>query len=1519
MPDPVYIDILPIPDGRAPDGKLRLCIQLSPSDRVHTGGQVALPDWPAAVAARLGTMRIWRADLANGQWSGSPTVVATVPADTVALLGDGAAATLRWKRLFEPPGFEVLRTAISEAANSAAGPDGLIGSATRFIANARTADLAVLLDSVYADLLRGSANARTRGASLAAFAAPSRMDGSRLLDTTWEILAGALDLENHARFARNALAADMARLRTAGLASMPDPFAERAREIDLVPKTLGNLMATQFAATSSPMSSLMGEFALALAVDEGPDPMSPEPADPIPEAIDTAKRKLAGLMSFPSLARSFGLCADLLFDRTALAQGTGAIGVDFGSGSPDPKTIAWTAYSHGEADGRLYFLPWDRQRAPSADAPYVNGLLNLNQVVADQPRYRLSSAEVAGTVMQLAATAKRIVEQKQAGRRSDGNNAPIVDRTTMGIVLHDHFAGAKEKTIFARDVMLLQSTESEPVVNFAEDLHQGVRFDVLLEPAASARADDRLLRWRPLMARKITFDQPDADLAGGQSGLPANREDAIAQTPVGEPTSRPHTNSVVTDEIMKWGGGSLAVASAAQPQTPVPANDLAFEMRFDLHKRADNPLLCPPPLRFGRGYRVRARVAFPMGCGLSFGDTPPATTGSHVFPNGAEPFVYRRLEPVGAPELLLPWDSELVTAVDSDHEDGMARVERSLRVFGGRTLDELVVVTGDRDRQSDSRYLMPARLPLDQAEQQGQLDDRANFNARFPPGAFEGRVRVALYGTEGKLPEARGGAITWLAAPNVFEAELPSRLRHGELVNMGPRGAVLVLDPRAAQRQQQRYQDAGNWSATRYYPDRFARVVVGRFSAVKNFPAPPQDDRNAVHRAEFWQRRDKPNDAMPIMIELQRGPDRPAAPARWLKGSSDIEIRPPNSPQSLRLRKLTVELGPAQTVEVELFPECREPEFARMHHAGAILAAEHSAAELDTIHSRPLRQVNYSRKVKLVHAVQRPLGPPALSGTAGAVGLGLHAATLTVRPEDSVNDGRLTWSNHVDQGDPYGGRIESEEGGANTFFVGRIGVHGRSTGRLRCDARWKDYGPASLKRAAGTGRWTLEAPHDHARLFEIEGIASPETSHAVDLVTGSDGALRALSYAFKDGRARRLNVRAVATSRFTDYFPSEEGESRDLERLGMFERASSAFAAAPDLWIKCTFRTPPPVIDRVIPVFDWKRRRTGRAITFERRSFLRVFLDAPWYVSGEGEKLALVFDAAQRQTCDYEAPELEAFARYVTRWGRDPIRMTEPVAPLTTYNMSDRAPVRGLLLPAGDPDSSNRAAQLAVDILPFSPVFDPELGLYCDIPIGPLKADRERGAFLPSHSSFVQLGLARYQEHAVPGLQLSRPKDYLAHLLPDRLGRLEVTGFRSIRLTIKGPVFAYAEPQDESGRLRDLGPRLTATLLVRREIEIMGRPSGDFVWDLALDDHRRPVVRTDQAPTQRTPGDPMWDLTINLPNPYEEEHYGLLVEEYEYLPADPPDLDQNAPLDQLAGRVRSRRGPLFSEIVDIGQ
>ena len=346
----------------------------------------------------------------------------------------------------------------------------------------------------------------------------------------------------------------------------------------------------------------------------------------------------------------------------------------------------------------------------------------------------------------------------------------------------------------------------------------------------------------------------------------------------------------------------------------------------------------------------------------------------------------------------------------------------------------------------------------------------------------------------------------------------------------------------------------------------------------------------------------------------------------------------------------------------------------------------------------------------------------------------------------------------------------------------------KSTGQLDIEAAWSDaiddiskpLGATPIKEGGRASFFSVplrfpgeDVPSGMATIHDETGktLATWEGSSRKIAVTpaalGNDGALPVASH--PDVRYRRLRWTAVASTRFREYFLPA-----DIEGKPTTQKSVEAVVDIPNIASPAT-----PRVAFVVPTFGWNRKVT----TSTRRCGLRVYLERPWFSSGEGELLAVV--CAEGDI----SPSLEPS---VTQLGSDPIWLLGNLPhrpgpalfsnrlPLTegdtlTVPGNRIAPkdfvTTNLPLPGLDP-----ALRVAIAAFPVLP--DPASGLwYADIEVDTAA----------SYFPFVRLSLARYQPRSMPGAHLSGAvtTDF-AQLLPGR--SLNVTKLPgSVTVSVSGP------------------------------------------------------------------------------------------------------------------------------------
>jgi hypothetical protein len=403
------------------------------------------------------------------------------------------------------------------------------------------------------------------------------------------------------------------------------------------------------------------------------------------------------------------------------------------------------------------------------------------------------------------------------------------------------------------------------------------------------------------------------------------------------------------------------------------------------------------------------------------------------------------------------------------------------------------------------------------------------------------------------------------------------------------------------------------------------------------------------------------------------------------------------------------------------------------------------------------------RLLALVHAVQQPLGAPAFTAISVQ-----HTpyGDPTKFPFDETRDP----SPNVLQTEPERAPTGDTElapvtgwrrpGAVDAFLMGGLYVHGASTEKIDLLAEWTDplddVAQPRVVPAPGDPDPNREARSAHVDEVPIrtlkDGIISVQPNSAnsrsvayydgdhdlLCFVRNGDslGNVRSADPAFQqtiftdaaprhhlnDTKHHRISYTAVATSRFRDCFP--------VDQAGGFTRESAPIVVD----IPASARPNAPQVAYVVPTFGWQRQtetNLKRSVRFG--GGLRVYLERPWFSSGDDELLGVsLYSFDNGFTVDRKA-----WKNYATQWGADPVWKTNPLVlsvPGISHFPDASANEQGISL---EPPAPGR-----VDIVGYPVAFDAERQMwYADLTI-----NTDTFTYAP----FVRLALVRYQPHAIP-------------------------------------------------------------------------------------------------------------------------------------------------------------------------
>ena len=354
----------------------------------------------------------------------------------------------------------------------------------------------------------------------------------------------------------------------------------------------------------------------------------------------------------------------------------------------------------------------------------------------------------------------------------------------------------------------------------------------------------------------------------------------------------------------------------------------------------------------------------------------------------------------------------------------------------------------------------------------------------------------------------------------------------------------------------------------------------------------------------------------------------------------------------------------------------------------------------DTTAGRSWLQLPW-REITLVHAVLMPLKEPAL---------------LPLTPVKNAGETFATIS-------------------------GKVRAHAASTSKVDVIAKWEDpIDDVSLSKFV-------------KRKHELPLCEVPIDEGATETEILDHAKQEPPKHNFGDTKFHLVTYTPVATTRFREYFPqwmTQKGENN--EPINVMKEG----APSPAVRILNSARPDAPKVLYVVPFYDWQEDQSAAPKTIKRSRVagLRVYLARPWYSSGDGERLGVVY----RDSVNF-LDLSDAQKAVVTQWGVDPIWLSQaPDEAATKDNFKE--PKKGAdqlsLEEIGDP----------VSVAGYLPQYDEERRLwFADVPM-----------IVRGYSPFVRLALARYQPNSVDGAHLSRVvRADFAQLAPDRFASVTTT------------------------------------------------------------------------------------------------------------------------------------------------
>jgi hypothetical protein len=479
-----------------------------------------------------------------------------------------------------------------------------------------------------------------------------------------------------------------------------------------------------------------------------------------------------------------------------------------------------------------------------------------------------------------------------------------------------------------------------------------------------------------------------------------------------------------------------------------------------------------------------------------------------------------------------------------------------------------------------------------------------------------------------------------------------------------------------------------------------------------------------------------------------------------------------------------------------------------------------------------------ARTLTLVHAVQQPLGHPQFV-----------QLPVVHRPSDPIFASALRNSfTLITAWRSYGSH--------SAVLFGALEINGNSTSKVDLESRWQEYTDDPLQ-PAPTVAWnsahveTIPLPTvDPGPLYSdgtntrmvavyIPRVDALWFAAPFDELQGvfTPGDVAAPLHRFDDTKHRWVGYTAVSNSRFEEYFPTGLDFTRSSDPL-LVDVPSSARPLAPD-------------IAYVVPTFGWEQQETTNVKSAVRfGNGLRVYLNRPWYSSGQDELLGVVLWNGAAP--DY--PTSKENQHLFTQWGNDPIWKSGYLGGVpTVYDFSGALTTAAKLTVA--------ETSRPFDVAGHTVQFDPRRKLwFCDIQFYNTQ----------SYMPFVRMALARYQPHSISGVELSRIvlADF-AQLTPDRSAVISIDP---------------GDPRQAKVFVGGLAPQPPAQSVIEVTVQ---RRIANMVSDLAWEVAPTKVVKvTENAPDATEPDAVLWSGSVVFAKTPAPDQFRIVVREFERIQID---------------------------------
>lgn len=438
-------------------------------------------------------------------------------------------------------------------------------------------------------------------------------------------------------------------------------------------------------------------------------------------------------------------------------------------------------------------------------------------------------------------------------------------------------------------------------------------------------------------------------------------------------------------------------------------------------------------------------------------------------------------------------------------------------------------------------------------------------------------------------------------------------------------------------------------------------------------------------------------------------------------------------------------------------------------------------------------------------------------------------------------------------------------------------VHGRSTQKIDMFAEWDMWDDNLNKPAPELLKQSAYFYEQHVEDRLVDKLSNNKVQE------------------FGDTKYRAVTYVPLATTRFREHMPANIRTNKDdLNRKGSGKELDILSSKRPDS-LKLRY---------VVPSYRWvedEKTFDGTIVRSTRKGGgLRLYMDRPWYSSGNGELVGVVLYSTKKFVAsnpkgegkgidNYKAPAYkkggginamqvegmnsllsngkleipEEIQPYVSQWGLDPIWLSAPTpsdnSPRATNFREPKTVLDSVSLA-----EFNRKQRFSV--VGYEPKFDTERQLwYCDIEMDPGK----------SYYPFVRLSLCRLQPKSLANPQNGEDvycspvtQSEFCQLAPDReaMARVEAD-----RLSVTVQVSGHTYRTNSSGQL---GSEIEVTI----EKRSAGAGDQDLGW----------VPVTTQR-IDRINAANIWGGLLKTDESVDGVQHRVVIKEYEQFYADPSD------------------------------